>query len=70
MADLNQVEQAIYDAMMREALPDVADLLSGSEGQEIARTVAVAVRGPVLAEAAATIADLVVERQAAQKERS
>jgi hypothetical protein len=45
--------------MTREALPRIADSLYGLEGEEIARAVVAAVRGPILAEAAEALAELV-----------
>lgn len=69
MSDLTLVEQAVYDAMTREATRPVADLLHGLEGEEIARAVVAAAREPILAEAAATLAILTAERaSAASKE--
>ncbi|PRY56480.1 hypothetical protein [Glycomyces artemisiae] len=66
-ADLTPVEKAVYDAMIAEATPRVRDGLYGLEGEEIARAVVAAARGPILAEAADNLAAFVAERAAGKE---
>jgi hypothetical protein len=59
MSELTPVEKAVYDAMIDEATPQVRDRLYGLEGEEIARAVVAAARGPILAEAAEALASFI-----------
>jgi hypothetical protein len=66
MADLSRPEQAVYDAIMRTADVGVADRLTGFYGEDLARAIVHDARGPILAEAAEALAELVARSNAAK----